>query len=166
MHIFCYKYTHLKRQKSITMTAANPTQRSGDSHTQKNCTCKRRIHDFYVFCIDECKAIILASGTINCYCCCCCCILMSRYIFKRGVEVTVFLIPGMAMSPLQKYGGDLYTICIQKVYTNLLYCTFCILDVYIKKKTGNVIDLHVFFFYTAVKGCVQKVHNSYEYGDY
>ena len=74
---------------------------------------------------------------------------MSRYIFKRGVEVTVFLIPGMAMGPLQKYGGDLYTICIQKVYTNLLYCTFCILDVYIKKKTnkqtGNVIDLHVFF---------------------
>ena len=35
MHIFCYKYTHLKRQKSISMTAANPTQRSGDSHTKK-----------------------------------------------------------------------------------------------------------------------------------
>ena len=65
MHIFCHKYTHLKRQKSITMTAANPTQRSGDSHTKKKYTCKRRIHDFYVFCIDECKAIILPSGTIN-----------------------------------------------------------------------------------------------------
>ena len=68
-------------KKSITMTAANPTQRSGESHTKKkNYTCKRRIHDFYVFCIDECKAIILASGKINCYCCCCC-ILMSRYIY-------------------------------------------------------------------------------------
>ena len=127
MHIFCYKYTHLKRQKSITMTAANPTQRSGDSHTKKNYTCKRRIHDFYVFCIDECKAIILPSGTINCYCCCCCCccILMSRYIFKRGIEGTVFFLnPWNGHgSPLQKCGGDLYTICIQKVYTNLLYCT-------------------------------------------
>ena len=114
-----YKYTHLKRQKSINMTAANPTQRSGDSH-KKSFTFKRRIHDFYLFCIDECKAIILASGTINCYCCCCCCcILMSRYIFKRVVEGTVFLlIHGMAMGPC-----DLYTICIQKVYTNLLYCT-------------------------------------------
>ena len=129
MHIFCHKYTHLKRQKSITMTAANPTQRSGDSHTKKNYTCKRRIHDFYVFCIDECKAIILPSGTINCYCCCCCCccccILMSRYIFKRGIEGTVFFLnPWNGHgSPLQKCGGDLYTICIQKVYTNLLYCT-------------------------------------------
>ena len=73
----------------------------------------------------------------------------------------------MAMGPLQKYGGDLYTICIQKVYTNLPYCTFCILDVYIKKKqTGNVIDLHVFFFYTAVRGWVQKEYNRYEFGDY
>ena len=115
---------------------------------KKNCTCKRRIHDFYVFCIDECKAIILASGTINCYCCCCCCILMSRYIFKRGVEVTVFLIPGMAMSPLQKYGGDLYTICIQKVYTNLLYCTFCILDVYIKTKKKQEMWLILMYFFS------------------
>ena len=44
---------------------------------------KRRSHDFYVFCIDECKAIILTSGTINCCCCCCCsccCILMSLHI--------------------------------------------------------------------------------------
>ena len=97
---------------------------------KKNCTCKRRIHDFYVFCIDECKAIILPSGTINCYCCCCCCcccccILMSRYIFKRGIEGTVFFLnPWNGHgSPLQKCGGDLYTICIQKVYTNLLYCT-------------------------------------------
>ena len=53
------------------------------THTQKNYTCKRRIHDFYVFCIDECKPIILASGKINCYCCCCC-ILMSRYIYHLG----------------------------------------------------------------------------------
>ena len=34
--------------------------------------------------------------------------------------------------PLQKYGGDLYTICTQKVYTNLLDCTLCIIDVYIE----------------------------------
>ena len=94
---------------------------------------------------------------------------MSRYIFKRGVEVTVFLIPGMAMGPLQKYGGDLYTICIQKVYTNVLYCTFCILDVYIKKnkQTNRKCDWSsCIFFYTAVKECVQKVYNRYEFGDY
>ena len=122
---------------------------------KKNCTCKRRIHDFYVFCIDECKAIILASGTINCYCCCCC-ILMSRYIFKRGVEVTVFLIPAMAMSPLQKYGGDLYTICIQKVYTNLLYCTFCILDVYIKKNRKCDWSSCIFFLYISKRMCTKS----------
>ena len=115
MHIFCYKYTHLKRQKSITMTAANPTQRSGDSHTKKNYTCKPRIHDFYVFCIDECKAITLPSGTINCYCCCCCCcILMSQYIFKRGIEGTVFFFKSLEW-PWVPY-KNVEVICIQFVY--------------------------------------------------
>ena len=49
---------------------------------------KRRIHDFYVFCIDECKAIILASGTINC---CCCCILMSRHILIIYIYIYIYL---------------------------------------------------------------------------
>ena len=135
MHIFCYKYTHLKRQKSITMTAANPTQRSGDSHTKKNYTCKPRIHGFYVFCIDECKAIILPSGTINCYCCCCCCccccILMSRYIFKRGIEGTVFFLnPWNGHGSLTKmwrwFVYNLYTKSVHKSTLLYLMYTWCI----------------------------------------
>ena len=116
--------------------------------TQKNYTCKRVIHDFYVFCIDECKAIILASGTINCYCCCCCCcccILMSRYIFKRGVEGTVFLIPEWPWVPYK----NMEVICIQFVYKKCTQIYSIVPNVYLmytsKIQTGNVIDLHEFF---------------------
>ena len=84
-YIFCYKRTHLKPQKKFYHDSCKPYTKTWWQPQKKNYTCKRRIHNFYEFCIEECKAIfitfILASSTTNCCCCCCCCIMMSRYIY-------------------------------------------------------------------------------------
>ena len=112
---------------------------------KKNCTCKRRIHDFYVFCIVECKAIILASGTINCYCCCCCCILMSRYIFKRGGRGNCFFNPWNGHESLTKiwrwFVYHLYTKSVHKSTVLYLLYTWCI-----HKKKQEMWLIFMYFF--------------------
>ena len=82
---------------------------------------------------------------------------MSRYIFNRGVEGTVFLIPEWPWVPYK----NMEVICIQFVYKNCTQIYSIVPNVYLmytsKIQTGNVIDLLVFFLYSSKRMCTKSI---------
>ena len=61
---------------------------------------------------------------------------------------------------------NMEVICTLFIYKTCTQIYSIVPNVYLMYKqkihTGNVIDFDVFFLYTAVRGCVQKVYNRYK----
>ena len=61
---------------------------------------------------------------------------------------------------------NMEVICTQFLYKKCTQIYPIVPNVYLmytsKIHTGNVIDFDVFFLYTAVRGCVQKVYNRHK----